>query len=150
MRATIKWLEGVSFEAESGSGHRVIMDGPPGEGGQNAGVRPMEMILLGVGGCASFDVISILGKSRQQVSDCTTAITAERADEIPSVFTKIHFHFMVSGEGLKEAQVKRAISLSAEKYCSGSIMLAKAGVDITHDYEIIDVSLRVGTGAQDE
>lgn len=139
MQARIKWLENVSFEAESGSGHKVVMDGPPSEGGQNAGIRPMELILLGVGGCTSFDVISILKKSRQKVFDCVTEISADRADEIPSVFTKIHFHFVVSGENLKEAQVKRAISLSAEKYCSGSIMLAKAGVEISHDYEILEL-----------
>lgn len=150
MQGKIRWLDGVSFEAESGSGHKVIIDGPPEEGGTNAGIRPMELILLGVGGCASFDVMSILKKSRQQVTDCITQIDAQRSDSIPSVFTKIHMHFTVSGVGLKEALVKRAVSLSAEKYCSGSIMLAKAGVEITHDYEVHDVdSSKLTTAGQD-
>jgi putative redox protein len=122
--------------AESESGHTVVIDGPPSEGGRNKGLRPMEMLLLGVGGCTSFDVISILKKSRQAVTDCTTHIAAERADEVPTVFTKIHFHFVVSGRSLKESQVKRAVALSAEKYCSASIMLGRAGVEISHDYEI--------------
>ncbi|MEX2327639.1 MAG: OsmC family protein [Pseudomonadales bacterium] len=137
MKGTIKWLEGVSFMAESESGHSVVIDGPPSEGGQNKGPRPMELVLLGVGGCTSFDVISILKKSRQEVIDCTTRIEAERADDVPSVFTKIHFHFVVKGKSLKENQVKRAVALSAEKYCSASIMLGRAGVEISHDYEII-------------
>lgn len=136
MKGTIRWLEDVSFLAESESGHSVVIDGPPSEGGRNKGLRPMEMVLLGVGGCTSFDVISILKKSRQAVTDCTTHIVAQRADEVPTVFTKIHFHFVVSGRSLKESQVKRAVTLSAEKYCSASIMLGRAGVEISHDYEI--------------
>lgn len=132
----MRWIENVTFLAESESGHTVVMDGPPSAGGRNIGIRPMELVLLGVGGCTSFDVVSILQKARQDITDCVAEIAAERADEVPSVFTKIHFHFVVTGNNLKEAQVKRAIDLSAEKYCSASIMLGKAGVVITHDFEI--------------
>ena len=138
MKATVKWLDNAMFIGESGSGHGVVMDGPESAGGRNMGIRPMEMILLGMGGCASFDVVSILKKSRQQVTDCRAELSAERADEVPSVFTKIHVTFIVSGRKLKEKQVERAVSLSAEKYCSASIMLGKAGVKITHSYEIIE------------
>ncbi len=138
MQATVTWLDGVSFEGKSGSGHSVIMDGPPDHGGQNKGVRPMEMLLLGLGGCASFDVLSILQKSRQKVSDCHVEISAERADAVPAVFTKITMQFVVEGEGLKEAQVARAVALSAEKYCSASIMLEKAGVEIVHTHRIVE------------
>lgn len=136
MKGTIRWIDEVMFVAESESGHTVVIDGPPGDGGRNIGARPMELVLLGTGGCASFDVISILKKARQSVTDCVTHIQAERADDIPSVFTKIHFRFEITGRDLKESQVKRAVELSAEKYCSASIMLGKAGVEITHDYEI--------------
>ncbi len=138
MEATITWLDGVRFEGRSGSGHAVVMDGPPDLGGKNGGARPMEMMLMGMGGCASFDVLTILEKSRQQVSSCVTHIDAERADAVPAVFTSIHLKFVVTGSDLKESVVKRAVSLSAEKYCSASIMLAKAGVDITHSYEIVE------------
>lgn len=138
MKARIKWVENVSFLGESGTGHTVVMDGPEDHGGRNIGMRPMETLLIGMGGCASFDVVSILKKSRQQVTDCVAEIEAERADEVPAVFTKIHLHFKVSGTNLKEAQVKRAVELSAEKYCSASIMLGKAGVEITHGYEMIE------------
>ena len=136
MKATIRWAGEVKFEAESGSGHTVTIDGPPEHGGQNQGVRPMELMLLGVGGCSSFDVLHILKKSRQDVTDCVAQVDAERVDEVPSVFKSIHLHFIVTGRKLKEAQVKRAVELSAEKYCSASIMLGKAGVAITHSYEI--------------
>ncbi|MFN3712536.1 MAG: OsmC family protein [Alcanivoracaceae bacterium] len=137
MKATVRWQGEVCFEAESGSGHRVLMDGPPDHGGQNRGARPMEMILMGVGGCASFDVVHILRKSRQDVTDCRCEMIAERADnEVPAVFTRIQMHFVVRGRALKEAQVKRAVELSAEKYCSGSIMLARAGVVIEHSYSV--------------
>lgn len=138
MKARVKWVEDAMFLGESGSGHTVVMDGPLDHGGRNLGIRPMEMLLIGLGGCSSFDVMSILKKSRQPVSNCVAEIQAERADAIPAVFTKIHLHFVVTGKELNEAQVKRAIDLSAEKYCSASIMLGKAGVDITHDYEIIN------------
>ncbi|WP_018414908.1 OsmC family protein [Teredinibacter turnerae] len=137
MQATVKWVDGAQFLAESGSGHSVVMDGPPDHGGRNMGVRPMEMLLMGLGGCASFDVMSILQKARQKVVDCRTELTAERADATPAVFTKIHLKFIVTGIELKEAQVKRAVSLSAEKYCSASIMMEAAGVEISHEFEIV-------------
>lgn len=138
MQATVKWLDGVAFVGESGSGHSVLMDGPENHGGRNVGIRPMEMILIGLGGCASFDVMSILKKARQQVVDCKVDLEAERADATPAVFTKINLKFLVSGRGLKEAQVKRAVSLSAEKYCSASMMMEAAGVEITHSYEVVE------------
>ncbi len=136
MEARIRWNGEVSFKATSGSGHEVTMDGPPDLGGQNLGARPMEMMLMGVGGCTSFDVMTILKKSRQNVVACEAVLTAERADAVPAVFTKIHVHFVVTGHDLKETQVKRAVELSAEKYCSASIMLQAAGVEITHSYEM--------------
>lgn len=136
MEATIKWVEDAMFLAESGSGHSVVMDGPPDHGGRNMGVRPMEMLLMGLGGCSAFDVMSMLKKSRQDVVDCRAELKAERADAVPAVFTRIHLHFVVTGKQLKENQVARAVSLSAEKYCSASIMLEAAGVEITHTHEI--------------
>ena len=139
MQATVKWVDGVMFVGESGSGHAVVMDGPPDHGGRNMGFRPMEMLLLGVGGCSSFDVVQILQKSRQQIMDCVATVTAERVDAVPSVFSKIHLHFVVSGRDLKASAVERAVQLSAEKYCSASIMLGNAGVEITHDFEVIEV-----------
>lgn len=138
MKARIKWVEDATFIGESGSGHAVVMDGPPDMGGRNLGVRPMEMLLLGMGGCTNFDVVHILKKSRQAVTDCVAELTAERADTEPKVFTRIHVHFVVRGKDLKEERVKKAVELSAEKYCSASIMLGNAGVEITHDYEIVD------------
>lgn len=137
MKARIKWVEEATFVGESGSGHAVVMDGPPEMGGRDLGVRPMEMMLLGLGGCTSFDVVHILKKSRQDVSSCVAEIEAERAESEPKVFTRIHIHFKVSGDGLAEKHVERAVSLSAEKYCSASIMLGQAGVEITHDFEIV-------------
>jgi len=137
MQATVKWVDGAMFLAESGSGHTVVMDGPPDHGGRNMGPRPMEMLLLGLGGCSSFDVMSILQKARQDVSDCRVDITAERADAVPAVFTRIQLDFTVEGRNLKEAQVKRAVELSAEKYCSASIMLEAGGVEISHSYTIV-------------
>lgn len=137
MKARIQWQGKVQFKADSGSGHSVTLDGPEDSGGVNAGARPMELILMGLGGCASYDVVSILKKSRQQVSDCVTEVSAERVDAVPAVFKSIHLNFQVSGESLKETQVKRAVELSAEKYCSASIMLGNAGVEISHSYEIV-------------
>ena len=136
MKTRVKWLDNMSFVGESGSGHSIVMDGPPEFGGRNLGVRPMEMLLLGLGGCASFDVVSMLKKSKQDLVDCEVEITAERADEEPKVFTKIHLHFVISGNDLSDKRVARAIELSAEKYCSASIMLGKTAA-VTHDYEII-------------
>jgi len=138
MKARVKWVEDATFLGESGSGHAIVMDGPPDHGGRNLGVRPMEMLLLGLGGCTMFDVMMILTKARQDVRDCIVEIEAERAEEEPKVFTKIHAHFRVVGKGLKEDRVKRAIELSSEKYCSASIMLG-AMAEITHDYEIEEV-----------
>ena len=139
MQATVKWVDGTLFVGESGSGHAVVMDGPPDHGGRNMGIRPMEMILLGLGGCASFDVVSILKKARQDVVDCRAELTAERAEGVPSPFTKIHVKFVVTGKQLKPAQVEKAVQLSAEKYCSASIMLRAAGVEITHDFEVLEI-----------
>jgi len=138
MEAKIRWGGDAKFVGDSESGHTITMDGPPDHGGKNQGPRPMEMLLLGLGGCTSFDVMSILQKSRQKVTDCTAEISAERADEVPAVFTKIKINFIVKGDNLKESLVQRAVSLSAEKYCSASIMLEKGGVEITHSYEIHD------------
>lgn len=139
MKARVQWAGEALFLGESGSGHAVVMDGPPDAGGRNLGVRPMEMLLIGLGGCSNFDVVSILRRGRQPVESCEVFLDAERAGEEPKVFTKIHLHFVVKGRGLKEAQVKRAVELSAEKYCSASIMLGRAGVDISHDYEIVEL-----------
>jgi putative redox protein len=135
MKARIKWIEGVAMLGESGSGHAVIMDGPPEHGGRNLGVRPMEMLLIGMGGCTELDVLHILRRQRQEVTDCVVELEAERAAQDPKVFTRIHAHFVVTGRGLSEKQVERAIKLSAEKYCSASIMLG-ATAAITHDFEV--------------
>lgn len=137
MKLRVKWVEGMMFIGESESGHAIVLDGPPELGGKNLGIRPMEMLLLGMGGCTSIDVMQILQKGRQNVSDCVAEISAERVDTIPKVFSKIHVHFIVTGTALKEAVVARAIKLSAEKYCSASIMLEKS-VEISHDFEIVD------------
>lgn len=135
MNVRIKWLENVAFVAESGSGHALVMDGAVEGGGRNLGPRPMETVLMGTGGCTAYDVVHILKKGRAPITDCVVEIAAERAEQDPKVFTKIHFHFIVTGNGLKREQVERAIHLSAEKYCSASIMLAKTAT-ITHDFEI--------------
>jgi len=137
MKARVKWIEGATMLGESGSGHAVIMDGPPEYGGRNLGVRPMEMLLIGMGGCTEFDVMLILRKARQAVTDCVVELTAERAETDPKVFTRIHAHFILTGRDLSEKQVERAIRLSAEKFCSASIMLG-ATAQITHDFEIRD------------
>lgn len=138
MQARVNWVEDVMFVAESGSGHAIVLDGAPEGGGRNLGMRPMELVALGVAGCSSYDVVSILRKARQKISHCEARVSAGRADAIPAVFESIHLHFRLAGENLNEAQVARAIKLSAEKYCSASIMLKRAGVKITHDYEIVD------------
>jgi putative redox protein len=135
MHVSVKWLDGVSFVGESETGHAVVLDGAPENGGRNIGMRPMEMLLIGMGACTSFDVVAILKKARQPIIDCVAAIDATRADEIPKVFTKIHVHFVITGNNLNEAQVERAVKLSAEKYCSASIMLSKS-VEITHSFEV--------------
>jgi putative redox protein len=136
MKSVIEWTGAAGFRATSGTGHSVQMDGPPDHGGLDQGPRPMEMMLMGLGGCASFDVMSILLKSRQDVADCRAELEAERADTVPAVFTRIHLHFLITGRDLREHIVKRAVALSAEKYCSASIMLEQGGVEITHSHEI--------------
>ncbi len=144
MKARIQWVEEAQFVAESGSGHAIVIDGPVEGGGRNLGVRPMELVLMGVGACTAYDVVHILKKGRQPVTRCVAELSAERAESEPKVFTKIHVHFVVTGQGLAEAAVKRAVDLSAEKYCSASIMLGRAGVEITHDFEIVAAA---GSGA---
>ncbi len=136
MKCEVKWVDGVQFVGESESGHSVVMDGPPGGGGRNMGLRPMEMMLLGVGSCTAFDVVQILKKQRQPVTDCRVTLEAERAETDPKIFTKIAIHFTVTGEGLSEKQVGRAVELSAEKYCSASAQLAPS-CEISHGYEIV-------------
>jgi putative redox protein len=137
MKANIKWVGGVMFLGHSGSGHTVVMDGPPEAGGRDLGIRPMEMLLLGMGGCTAFDVVTILKKARQNITACDVELQAERAQDLPKVFTRIHLHFTLHGKELSESQVKRAIDLSSEKYCSASIMLGKTA-EITHDFTIVD------------
>jgi len=135
MKLRIKWVEGVSFLAQTESSHTILMDGAPEGGGRNLGPRPMETLLAGTGGCTAYDVIAILRKARQKVTDCHIEIDAERAAQDPKVFTRIHFHFVVTGVDIDPRHVRRAIELSAEKYCSASIMLGKTA-EITHDFEI--------------
>jgi putative redox protein len=139
MKVRIKWVEQASFLAETESSHALLMDGPVDGGGRNLGPRPMEAVLMGTGGCTAYDVVHILKKGRQPITDCVVQIDADRAPEDPKVFTRIHFHFVVTGAGLNPKHVERAISLSAEKYCSASIMLGKTAT-ITHDFEIIDAA----------
>jgi putative redox protein len=128
----------MTFVGESGSGHAIVMDGAPEHGGRNLGIRPMEMLLLGLGGCTAFDVVMILNKSRQDIVDCEVLIDSDRADEVPKVFTRIHIHFVVSGNNLDAAKVEKAVNLSADKYCSASEMLARTA-NITHDFEIVEL-----------
>jgi len=137
MKTTVTWAGGGLFLAATGSGHTLVMDGPPQAGGANLAPRPMETVLAGSGGCAAFDVVSILRKARQDVRGCRLQIEAERAPEPPQVFTRIHMHFVVEGRGLQDKQVRRAIELSAGKYCSASIMLARTAT-ISHDFEILE------------
>jgi putative redox protein len=135
MKVRVKWVEDVCFMGESETGHALVMDGAPEAGGRNIGMRPMELLLIGMGGCSSFDVVTILKKARQHITDCVAEVTAERAEEVPKVFTRIHVHYVVTGKGLSPSQVARAIKLSVEKYCSASMMLGKTAY-ITHDYEV--------------
>ncbi len=137
MKARIKLVEGITFIAESGSGHGVVIDAAPDIGGKNLGARPMELVLMGTGACSAIDVVHILRKARQPITDCVVEVEAERADEDPKVFTRIHLHYVVTGKGLAKTQVERAIKLSKEKYCSATIMLA-ATAAITFDFEIRD------------
>ncbi len=137
MQARVNWVEDVMFVAESGSGHALVVDGAAEGGGRNMGMRPMELVALGVASCSSYDVVTILRKARQRISRCEAVVQAERADAVPAVFKSIHLHFRIAGENLSESQVARAVELSAEKYCSASIMLKQAGVKVTHDFEIV-------------
>jgi putative redox protein len=136
MKARIKWIENVAFVGETESGHALVMDGSPESGGRNLGPRPMETVLIGTGACSAFDVIHILKKSREPVTDCVVEMSADRAEADPKVFTRIHMHFVVTGKGLDPIKVERAIKLSAEKYCSASAMLAKTAT-VTHDFELV-------------
>ena len=138
MECTVQWLglNGMAFAARTESGHIAVMDGAPEGGGNNLAPRPMELVLAGTGGCTAYDVVLILKRSRQEVTGCEVSLKAERAENDPKVFTKIHFHFTLRGKGLKSEAVERAIQLSAEKYCSASIMLGRTA-EITHDWEII-------------
>lgn len=138
MKARVKWVEDVMFLGESGTGHTIVMDGPEEAGGHGTGMRPMELLLLGMGGCTTFDVIEILKKSRQDVRDCVVEIDGERSEEVPKVYTNIHVHYIITGKNVKANFVERAIKMSIEKYCSATLMLAKTAT-ITYDYEIIDV-----------
>jgi putative redox protein len=135
MKARVKWLEDMTYIGESGSGHGVVMDGPPELGGRNLGVRPMEMLLLGMGACTAVDVVHMLKKARQEVTDCEVEIDAERAETEPKVFTRIQVRLIVTGRNLSDKHVARAVTLSAEKYCSASIMLGKSA-EITHAYQV--------------
>jgi len=134
MNTTVRWIDGMMMVGESASGHAIVMDGPETLGGKNLGIRPMEMLLLGMGGCTTIDVMSMLKKMREEVRNCRVEVSAERSDEHPKVFTKIHLHFILEGENLDEKKIAKAVSLSAEKYCSASIMLGKTAV-VTHDFE---------------
>lgn len=137
MECTVKLLDGVSFVAETGSGHLVPMDGAPDAGGRNLAPRPMELLLAGAGGCSAFDVVLILRRGRHDVRDCQVKVSADRAESDPKVFTRVHFHFVITGSKLKETAVERAVNLSAGKYCSASIMFGKIA-EVTHDYEVVE------------
>ncbi len=138
MKVRVKWIENVAFVGETESNHSIVMDGAPEGGGRNIGPRPMETVLAGTGGCTAYDVVAILRKARQDITDCVVDVEADRAAEDPKVFTRIHFHFTIKGRNVKKEHVERAIHLSAEKYCSASIMLRKTA-KISHDYEIVDI-----------
>ncbi len=137
MKARVKWIENAAFVGESESGHAFVIDGAQDGGGRNLGPRPMEVVLLGTGACSAYDVVTILRKARQQIRDCHVEIDAERASTDPKIFTRIHMHFVITGQNVSPEHVKRAVALSAEKYCSASIMLGKSA-EMTHDFEITD------------
>lgn len=137
MECVVKWVGEATFMAETGSGHAVVMDGAPEAGGRNLAPRPMEMLLVGAGGCTAFDVVLILKRGRHPVTDCQVRIQADRAETDPKVFTRLHYHYVVSGDGLKPAAVERAIHMSAERYCSASIMLGQTA-EVSHTWEIVD------------
>jgi putative redox protein len=147
VKLRVNWQGDVRFESKTGSGHTITTDGPEDAGGNNAGPRPMEMMLLGVGGCSAYDVVHILKRGRVEVSDCVAELEAERAPDPPRVFTRIKMHFRVSGPGISEKKVARAVKLSAEKYCSASIMLSRGGVAIEHSFEAIDTGVDSSAGS---
>ena len=136
MEARVKWVENAAFLVEAGSGHAIVVDGPPDIGGRNLGPRPMELMLMSVGACSAVDVVHILKKGRHAVTDVQVEVKGQRAETDPKVFTRIHLHFIVSGKDLAASPVERAVKLSAEKYCSASIMLGRAGAEVTHDFEL--------------
>ena len=136
MKSVVNLKSGVCFEAVTGTGHTIVLDGPEQAGGSNQGARPMEMLLVGMGGCTAYDVVTMLRKGRQDVQQCSVEIDSERADQPPKVFTKIHLHYKLKGDNLKPNKIERAINLSTEKYCSATIMLAKTAT-VTHSYEIL-------------
>ena len=136
MKTRVNWIENVMFVAESDSGHAIVVDGVPADGGRSMGMRPMELMALGVGSCSSYDVVTILKKAKQSVTACEAEVTAERVDGTPATFESIHLHFKITGFDLSEKHVQRAIELSANKYCSASIMMKNAGVKVTHDFEL--------------
>lgn len=138
MQATVTWRDAMTFDGRSGSGHDVVMEPGGDHGGRDLGPSPMELVLLGVGGCSSIDVVSFLEKMREDVTDCRCELSAERADDVPAVFTAIHLHFVVRGNDLSEAKVARAVALSADKYCSASLMLSAGGVEVTHSHEVAE------------
>lgn len=140
MHARVKWIENAAFIGETGSSHAVVIDGPADIGGRNLGARPMELMLLSVGSCSAVDVVHILKRARQPVSDCYVEVEGKRAETEPKVFTDIHLKFVISGKGMNENQVKRAVELSADKYCSASIMLKRGGVNVTHSYELVETA----------
>ena len=146
MKARIKFVENVTFLAESGTGHAMVIDGAPAEGGRKLGPRPMELLLVGLGSCTAFDVVLILRKGREEVTDCVVEVEAERAATDPKVFTRIHMHYRVAGRGLAPAKVERAIALSAEKYCSASAIMSKTAT-ITHDWEVVEETAPEGSPA---
>jgi putative redox protein len=137
MKTTVRWQDGVAFEAETGSGHRVMMDGAPDVGGRNLGGRPIEMLLVGLGGCTAFDVVHILKRGRHDVTGCTVDVEAERAENVPKVFTKISLHFVVTGRKLAPDAVARAVELSRDKYCSASIMFAQVA-KMEHSWDVVE------------
>jgi putative redox protein len=146
MKATVRWVQDAMFVGESGSGHAIVMEGAPDAGGRNVGVRPMEMLLLGLGGCTAFDVVMILQRGREAVTGCVVDMDAERAETEPKVFTRIRMRYRVSGRGLDPKKVERAVNLSAEKYCSATAILSKTA-RISHEIAIIDISSDNVTGA---
>lgn len=141
MTATLEWQTDKQFQGTTGTQHSILLDG---NRETNVGASPMELVLMGMGGCTAYDVVHILGKSRQIVTKCVTELTAQRSDDVPSVFTHIHVHFIVAGDGLAEDKVARAVELSAEKYCSASIMLGRGGVEITHGFEVVAADKAAG------